>query len=170
VPRKARPVIVYNYQMTNFRGNGSHPEIDVEVHCSKGTYIRSLAEDLGKQLGVGAHVSRLHRRMVGSFDEVGSITLQQLSDIRGDGKPEQLDRHLLPVDAPVQALNKVIISDEMGYYFCQGQGVMSIEAYRFAAEGDKVRVCLEHGEFIGVAELKEGQLAPKRVVKRPVSQ
>lgn len=164
VPREAREVTIYDYQVTAFRDNGAHPEIDVEVHCSKGTYIRSLAEDLGRALGVGAHVSRLHRRMAGPFEEANSVSIQSLADERGESDPEILDHHLLPTDAPVQKLPKLVISEDMSHYFTRGQAVMSTEAYRFAAEGGKVRVCCESGNFLGVAELIDGQLAPKRVV------
>lgn len=164
VPRESRKVTIYEYEVTAFREAGEHPEVDVEVHCSKGTYIRSLAEDLGQRLGVGAHVSRLHRRMAGPFDESDSINLQGLVDIRGDGEGDRLDHLLLPVDSPIGEMPQVSISDEMGDYFRQGQAVMSTEAYRFAEEGGKVRVSLENGEFLGVAELIEGQLLPKRVV------
>jgi tRNA pseudouridine55 synthase len=164
VPRESREVTIYSYEMTAFRENGEHPEIEVEVHCSKGTYIRSLAEDLGALLGVEAHVSRLHRRSAGPFVEADSVSLQALVDARGEGEPEQLDHLLLPTDSPVQNIPKVVISDEMGDYFRQGQAVMSTEAYRSAKEGGIVRVCMDNGEFIGVAELVEGQLAPKRVV------
>jgi tRNA pseudouridine55 synthase len=164
VPRESREVTIYSYEMTAFRENGAHPEIDVEVHCSKGTYIRSLAEDLGALLGIEGHVSRLHRRSAGPFVEADSVSLQSLVDVRGEGEPEQLDHLLLPTDSPVANIPKVAISDEMGDYFRQGQAVMSTEAYRSAKEGGIVRVYMDNGEFIGVAELVEGQLAPKRVV------
>lgn len=164
VPRESREVTIYQYEVTDFRLNGQHPEVDVEVHCSKGTYIRSLAEDLGVLLGVGAHVSRLHRRSAGPFVEADSVSLHTLRELRGEGDPEQLDHLLLPTDSPVQTIPKVIISEEMGDYFRQGQAVMSTEAYRSAEEGGIVRVCDDSGDFLGVAELVEGQLAPKRVV------
>jgi tRNA pseudouridine55 synthase len=164
VPRESRKVTIYEYEITAFRENGLHPEVDVKVHCSKGTYIRSLAEDLGRQLNVGAHVSRLHRTMAGPFDESRSVNLQTLIELRGEGEGELLDHLLMPVDSPVSGIPNVIISDEMGDYFRQGQAVMSTEAYRFAEEGGMVRVSLDNGEFLGVAELIEGQLAPKRVV------
>jgi tRNA pseudouridine55 synthase len=164
VPRESRNVTIFSYEVTAFRTWGEHPEIDVEVHCSKGTYIRSLAEDLGEHLGVGAHVSRLHRSMAGPFEEKDSISLQTLVDLRGEGEGELLDHLLLPTDAPVANLPEVTILDAMGDYFRQGQAVMSTEAYRFAEEGDMVRVSQENGEFLGLAELIEGQLSPKRVV------
>jgi tRNA pseudouridine55 synthase len=179
IPREPREVTIYAYQITAFRAAGDtaefddasdvdkgrrYPEVDVEVHCSKGTYIRSLAEDLGEMLGVGAHVSRLHRRSAGPFVEADSVSLHTLTNTRGEGDPESLDHLLLPTDSPVQNLPQVIISDEMGDYFRQGQPVMSTEAYRSAEEGGIVRVRMDNGEFIGTAELIEGQLAPKRVV------
>ncbi len=164
VPREAREITVYKYEVTDFRTNGAHPEVDVDVHCSKGTYIRSLAEDLGKLLGVGAHVSRLHRSMAGPFEQDNSISLQELVELRGDKEADVLDHLLLPTDSPVESMAKVLISEEMGDYFKQGQAVMSTQAYRYAEEGGMVRVCLDSGAFLGVAELIEGQLAPKRVV------
>lgn len=165
VPREPRQVTVFEYEITDCRGLGAeHPEVDVEVFCSKGTYIRSLAEDLGASLGVGAHVSRLHRRMAGPFEESESLSLQALVERRGEMDAEVLDSLLLPMDSPVSVLPMVRVSDDMGAYFRQGQAVMSTEAYRFAQEGGMVRVYLENGEFLGVAELLEGQLAPKRVV------
>ena len=166
IPREPRRVTIYEYNVTDFRPAAQHPEIDVEVHCSKGTYIRSLAEDLGQLLGVGAHVSRLHRRSAGPFNEADSVSLDELIAELGEGSPEQLDHHLLPTDAPVVALPKVVVTEEMGNYFCQGQAVMHTEAYRLAEEGGMVRVCLDNGEFVGIAELTEGQLAPKKVVNR----
>lgn len=164
VPRESRKVTIFEYEVTAFRGDLEYPEVDVEVFCSKGTYIRSLAEDLGKYLGVGAHVSRLHRRMAGPFEEKDSVSLQTLIDTRGEGDAELLDELLLPTDSPVASLPKVAILDAMGEYFRQGQAVMSTEAYRFAEEGDMVRVYQENGEFLGLAELIESQLTPKRVV------
>jgi tRNA pseudouridine55 synthase len=164
VPRESRKVTIYEYEIAAFRENGLHPEVDVQVHCSKGTYIRSLAEDLGRYLDLGAHVSRLHRSMAGPFDESRSVSLQTLVELRGEGEGDLLDHLLMPVDSPVSGIPNVAISDEMGDYFRQGQAVMSTEAYRFAEEGGMVRVSLDNGEFLGVAELIEGQLAPKRVV------
>lgn len=164
IPREPRQVTIYDYRVTAYRLGGEQVEVDVEVHCSKGTYIRSLAEDLGEMLGVGAHVSRLHRRSAGPFNEENSISLDDLSKLRGESEAESLDHLLLPTDSPVQNIPQVSISDEMGDYFRQGQGVMSTQAYRSAEEGGIVRVCNDSGGFLGIAELTEGQLAPKRVV------
>ncbi len=161
--RQSRQISIYHYQITDFRP-GEYPEVDVDIHCSKGTYIRTLADDLGQVLGCGAHVIRLHRQMAGPFDDSVALSLADLTQERGDGEPDMLDHHLLPMDAPIADLPQISVTGDMGAYFCQGQPVMNMEAYRSAKEGDMVRVCLEGGQFLGVGELIEGSIAPKRVV------
>jgi tRNA pseudouridine55 synthase len=175
--RKEREITIYEYEVLAFRTAAqcesggfdncvlkSYPEVDVSVHCSKGTYIRTLAEDLGKLLGVGAHVIRLHRQMAGPFEDAHAVSLGELQAEKGDDEPECLDHHLLPIDAPIASIAKVEITTGMGSYFRQGQPVMSTQAYRCAKEGDMVRVCSESGQFLGVGELHEGNIEPKRIV------
>lgn len=165
--RQPRQVEIYNYEIVDFRPVSDempHPELDVVAHCSKGTYIRSLAEDLGERLGCGAHVIRLHRQMAGPFEDENALSLDDLQQIRGDGEPSNLDSCLLPLDMPIRSLPEVEITVEMGAYFCQGQAVMSTEAYRVAKEGGMVRVYSDDDQFLGVAALIEGSLAPKRIV------
>lgn len=168
--RKKRVITVYRYEIQGFRSaeecGGIYPEVDVLVECSKGTYIRTLAEDLGQCLGVGAHVIRLHRSRSGPFDVEDAKTLEQLQGERGDNEPSILDGNLLPVDAPVAVFGRVEITDIMAAYFVQGQSIMSTEAYRYAKEGDMVRVCSEGGQFLGLGELQDGNIAPKRIVNR----
>ncbi|MGH1486023.1 MAG: tRNA pseudouridine(55) synthase TruB [Cellvibrionaceae bacterium] len=166
--RPSREVTVYQYEIKAFRTaaemNSEFPEVDVLVHCSKGTYIRTLAEDLGDKLDCGAHVIRLHRQMAGPFSDKEALHLGDLQEERGEAEPESLDHHLLPLDAPIEQLPLVNITNDMGAYFCQGQPVMSMEAYRIAEEGGMVRVYSEDGQFLGVGELFEGNIAPKRIV------
>lgn len=161
--RKSRDLTIYHYEITGFRG-GEYPEVDVDVHCSKGTYIRTLAEDLGQRLGVGAHVIRLHRSEVGPFKEASSITLAELENARGEQEPPVLDQYLMPMDTPAEALPKVEITEDMAAYFRKGNPVMSLEAYRLAKEGGMVRVCISDGPFLGVGELIDGNIAPRRLV------
>lgn len=166
--RKEREITVYEYDLIAFRSadqcESAYPEVDVSVFCSKGTYIRTLAEDLGERLGVGAHVIRLHRQAAGPFDDTRAVSLEQLQVEKDDDAPEDLDHHLLAMDAPIASIPKVEITGDMGAYFCQGQPIMSTQAYRLAKEGDMVRVCSESGQFLGVGELQEGNIAPKRIV------
>lgn len=163
VERQARQVSVYSIEPLAFRA-GARAELEVEIHCSKGTYVRTIAEDLGRELGCGAYVTQLHRVAAGPFDETEALSLEQLTRERGDGRAEVLDHHLLPVDAPVSDLSSVTLPDTTGFYFRQGQPVMDSQVYRAGAEGDMVRVLLQNGEFLGVGEITDdGRVAPKRL-------
>lgn len=163
VTREARRVEIMEYHLLAFRP-GERAELDVEVHCSKGTYIRSLAEDLGERLGVGGHVSVLRRTFTGGFDESQCVTLEALDAERGEGRAETLDHHLLPVDTPVDHLASVHLSADSAHYFRRGNPVMDAQVYRVGQEGDMVRVFCESGDFLGVATIDEGRVAPKRLV------
>lgn len=164
VERKARRITVYSADMLDFRA-GPQAEVDVDVHCSKGTYIRSIGEDLGKLLGCGAHVTRLHRTQAGPFDVDNAVTLEVLEEERGEGLAEALDHHLLPTDAPVAALPELDLDEHSVYYFQQGQAIMDSRVYRIGDEGDIVRVFAPDGRFLGLAEIDdESRLAPKRLV------
>lgn len=96
VEREARPINVFSYKILTFRP-GKIAQIDVEVHVSKGTYVRSLAEDLGELLGCGAHVSALHRHIAGPFADDQTVTLDELEILRKNIEPCGLD-HLLKPD------------------------------------------------------------------------
>ncbi|TVZ40161.1 tRNA pseudouridine55 synthase [Alteromonadaceae bacterium 2753L.S.0a.02] len=165
VEREARPVNVYRFELLEFRG-GEIAEVDVIIECSKGTYVRTLAEDLGCDLGVGAHVASLRRIQSGPFLEEQALLLDVLEAERGELRAETLDHYLLPVDAPVAELAKLELDDHAAFYFVRGQAVISNQVYRLADEGDTVRVFNAAGEFLGVAEVTDdGRLAPKRLVQ-----
>jgi tRNA pseudouridine55 synthase len=164
VERAARSITIYDYKILDFRP-GMIAELDVEVRCSKGTYIRSLADDLGQMLGCGAHVSALHRTLAGPFHESETLTLLALEEMRESCEPEQLDHLLKPMDIAVADRMAVELSETVATYFQLGQEVMSGEAFRNGQEGDIVRVFREGGAFLGVATVTEdGRIAPKRLV------
>ena len=164
VERAPRSITIYEYHILGFRP-GVIAELDVEVRCSKGTYIRSLADDLGQMLGCGAHVSALHRTLAGPFGESETLTLAALEEMRESCEPEQLDHLLKPMDIAVADRMAVELSETVATYFQLGQEVMSGEAFRNGQEGDIVRVFREGGAFLGVATVTEdGRIAPKRLV------
>jgi len=171
VERKARPVTIYSIDLLAFRP-GVQAEVDVEVHCSKGTYIRTLAEDMGQALGCGARVEKLHRTATGPFNVADAVTLEALEVERGEGEAEQLDHHLLPADTPVANLPALVLPADSAYYFRLGNPVMDPQVYRLGDEGDMVRVFAKNavesaGEprFLGLGALSdEGTVAPKRLV------
>lgn len=164
IEREARPVTIFFFEMTDFRP-GDFPEADVEIHCSKGTYVRTLAEDIGAKLGCGAYVSKLHRNAAGPFDETDTITVEELEALRQEHPAEELDYLLKPMDAGIKHLMAVDLSEDTAFYFRQGQSVMAPQVYRDSEEGDIVRVFEAEGPFLGVAEVTDdGRVAPKRLV------
>ena len=164
VERAPRSITIYDYKILDFRP-GVIAELDVEVRCSKGTYIRSLADDLGQMLGCGAHVSALHRTLAGPFHEAETLSLAALEEMRERSEPEQLDHLLKPMDIAVADRMAVELSENVAAYFQLGQEVMSTQAFRNGQEGDIVRVFREGGAFLGVATVTEdGRIAPKRLV------
>lgn len=164
VERKSRRVTVYEVKLLAFRP-GPVAEADVEVFCSKGTYIRSIAEDLGQALAVGGHVSRLHRSQAGPFTDAQSVTLEQLESLRGEGEPDLLDQLLLPVDAPVENLAKLLLPEASAHYFMMGQAVMDAQVFALGDEGDMVRVFTETGDFLGIADITDdGRVSPRRLI------
>ena len=164
VEREARPVSIYRLELTAFRP-GPYPEADLEIECSKGTYIRTLAEDIGAALGFGAYVSSLHRFASGPYTESEALELDALQDERGEGRAEQLDHHVLPVESALENMVPIELDANTGFYFKQGQPVMVPKLYQFAEEHAIVRVSLDTGEFLGVAEvIDDGQIAPRRLI------
>ncbi|MFV0478412.1 MAG: tRNA pseudouridine(55) synthase TruB [Parahaliea sp.] len=163
VERKARAVTIHQLDLCEFRTGlpGGRAEVDVELTCSKGTYVRSVAEDLGRILGCGAHVSRLRRTKVGPFHLAGSISLDKLEVLKQRGQLPEMDALLLPLDTAVRQLPLVELTESGGFYIRQGQPVMVPNA---PCNG-MVRVALETGEFLGVAEiLDDGRVAPRRLI------
>ncbi|CAA0092785.1 tRNA pseudouridine synthase B [Halioglobus japonicus] len=160
VERKPRQVVIKTLQLLAFRG-GEKPEVDIYMECSKGTYVRSLAEDLGQALGCGAFVSALRRTRAGPFDIEDSVTLNVLETLRDNGDFAVIDELLMPADAALGELPLVSLSESGGFYIRQGQPVMVPNAPR----GGIVRVALHSGEFLGVGEmLDDGRVAPRRLI------
>jgi tRNA pseudouridine55 synthase len=166
IERVARPVTVYRLELTGFR-SGNYPEAEVLAHVSKGTYVRTLAEDVGNLLGCGAHISQLHRTQAGPFNESACVSLAELEAVRGEGRAELLDHFLLPVEKAIDHLRVITVPAATGYYFGQGQPVLEVGALKDTAVGEMVRVVLDSGEFLGVAEIQaDGRIAPRRLLQQ----
>jgi tRNA pseudouridine55 synthase len=160
VERKPRLIVIEELQLRAFRG-GHRPEIDIFMECSKGTYVRSLAEDLGRALGCGAFVSALRRTRSGPFSIEDSVAIDTLQALMDSGELPAIDALLLPADAALGGLPLVSLSESGGFYMRQGQPVMVPNAPR----GGIVRVALHSGEFLGVGEiLDDGRVAPRRLI------
>lgn len=160
VERQARRVTFHSLELLAFRP-GPRAEVDVEMHCSKGTYVRSLAEDLGKLLGCGAHVSALRRTRAGPFSLRQAVSLPALEALKDAGEQDHMDSLLLPMDAAIEALPQVRLGEAAGFYLRQGQPVRVAHAPRDGL----VRMTLESGDFLGIGEiLDDGRVAPRRLI------
>jgi tRNA pseudouridine55 synthase len=159
VEREARCVSIFSNELVSFADG----ELELEIHCSKGTYIRTIAEELGALLGVGAHVTALHRRAAGPFEETDMVSMAALQADRENG--ESLDKYLRPIASAVGQWPEVVVSVSTAFYVRQGQPVQIAHA---PTEG-WVRL-IEHSNseenrFIGVGEvLDDGRIAPRRLV------
>jgi len=155
VEREARDISIFELDLIRFEND----EVELEIECSKGTYIRTIVDDLGQELGCGAHVTMLHRTFVADYPADSVVTMQQLETDRE--QELSLDPYLLPLDSPVMHLDEAVLDPESCNYFCHGNPV----AYPDLDPGDFIRVYDEADEFLGVAEVDdELMLAPKRLV------
>jgi len=156
VERKPRRVTIHDLRLLSL----SLPEFEMEVHCSKGTYVRTLAEDIGEALGCGGHVAGLRRTAVGPFDEEGMVDMATLERAAEEGF-EALDRFLLPVDSAIRDWPAVRLSPDSAFYLKQGQPVLVPNA---PTQG-RVRLYDPDARFLGVGEiLDDGRVAPKRLM------
>ncbi|MTD37939.1 tRNA pseudouridine(55) synthase TruB [Erwinia sp. CPCC 100877] len=164
VPREPRPIVVYELLFIRHEGD----ELELEIHCSKGTYIRTIIDDLGEKLGCGAHVIFLRRLAVGRYPTERMVTLEQLNALVAQAEAEEadaaslLDPLLMPMDSPAADFPVVNLLPEVAFWFKNGQPVRVNGA---PAEG-LVRVTEgEERKFIGMAEIADdGRVAPRRLV------
>lgn len=160
VERVARRVTIHQLDLLGFEP-GVQAKVTVAVRCSKGTYIRSLAEDLGQALGCGAHVAELRRTQSGPFSLEQGVSLERVETLAQAREFEALNALLLPVDSGLAELPTVVLPEDSGYYLRQGQPVL---ASNMPTAGF-VRILEDNGEFLGVGEIiDDGRLAPRRLV------
>jgi tRNA pseudouridine55 synthase len=164
VEREPREVTIHSLELVRLEGD----VLEMDVHCSKGTYIRTLAEDIGEALGCGAHITALRRTGVGGLDTERLYTLDELTTLAEEGY-DTLDKVLIPVGDALPDWPQVSLSDDAGFYLQQGQPVFVprlkergwVRIYMRNAEADRQR-------FLGIGTvMDDGRVAPKRLVKSP---
>ena len=156
VERQPRSVTIYRLELLGF-GDG---RLRVEVDCSKGTYIRTLAEDIGKRLGCGGSVETLHRFGAGPFEAKDMVSLRELEE-RAERGLAALDELLLPIEAAVAHWPGISLPDAVAFYLQRGQPVLVPHA---PTEG-WVRIFAGGDRFVGIGEvLDDGRVAPRRLV------
>ncbi len=170
VPRESREITVFNLELLRFEGD----EVDLDIHVSKGTYIRTIVDDLGELLGCGAHVANLRRSAVGDYPIEKMVTMEQLEELLVEAQEKELvpaellDPLLLPMNTACGDIPSVFIDDMSANFLRHGNPVQAANApldglVQVYIGNDKV-----DGEFIGVGIIDaDGMLAPKRIVVLP---
>ena len=156
VEREARCVTIYKLEMTEFDGRA----LSVAVSCSKGTYIRTLGEDIGEALGCGAYVCALRRVGAGPYEAEEMLTLDRIRGLAADGF-EALDGAMIPMESALRNWPSVHLSADVAYYLRRGQAVLVAHA----PTTGWVRITGPEQRFLGVGEvLDDGRIAPRRLV------
>ena len=158
VERKVREITIHANRLLRIEGD----LVEVEIECSKGTYIRTIAEDIGERLGCGAHVTALRRLGAGPFRESDVVSFAELELACQAQKGDQL---LRPISSAVANWPEVTLNEALAFYIRQGQPVLVPHAptsgwVRLALQGESSTTA-----FIGVGEiLDDGRVAPRRLV------
>ncbi|MHB8947715.1 MAG: tRNA pseudouridine(55) synthase TruB [Rhodoferax sp.] len=162
VEREAREVTIYELNMTLARVDSAYPAIKIVVKCSKGTYIRTLAEDIGEALGCGAHLTELRRIETGGFDVAQCVTLAALEAMT----EEERGRQLLPVESLLREHTVVTLDEENAGRFLSGlrrRGSWPDDG-QVAVYGPSTGSGQAQGALLGTAHVVAGELIPGRLL------
>ena len=158
VEREARPITIFGLNFIEYNA----PYLTLEVHCSKGTYIRTLVDDLGEALGCGAHVTMLRRTAVADYPTEKMLDWHALQSLAEQQDLSLLDALLLPMDTAVAKLPALTLNES------QTQGIGFGQRVKFdnpnSLQG-QVRLFSHENRFLGVAVIDENNvIRPQRLV------
>ena len=158
VEREARPITIFELNFIEYHA----PYLTLEVHCSKGTYIRTLVNDLGEALGCGAHVTMLRRTAVADYPTEKMMSWDDLQALAEQQDLAVLDALLLPMDTAVAKLSALILDES------QTQGIGFGQRIKFdnpSKRQGQVRLFSHENRFLGVAVIDENNvIRPQRLV------
>ena len=155
IPRKNRQITVHNICLKNYKED----LLELIIHCGKGTYIRTLIEDIGAKLDTYAHVIELRRISIDLLDYQKIITLKELENTKNN---QELHKYLLPLDTALQSLPKICINKEYQLKFSQGQKI--VLPYKDAYKDQNIRVYDHEDQIVGLGCIEnDGLLRPTRV-------
>lgn len=159
VERPLRPIVIHDIRLQRW-GAKAH-ELQFEVCCSKGTYVRTLVEDIAVRMGTVAHVKMLHRVSVDPFADHTMLDLEQLETIAARGQAA-LDALLLAADQALLSLPEVVLEEGLQTKLLHGQRVLATDAS--VAAGTLLRAYGPQRRFLGVVEAESaGFIHPKRL-------
>jgi len=155
VERKPRRITIYDIQLLAV----SADSFSLDVRCSKGTYIRTLVEDISHALGCGGHVTSLRRTGAAGYQLTQALTIEQLEQVAQQGQ-QALDDCLLPTEDALPDWPAIVVEDEMVNALRHGQMIQVDQSYQQA----QVRIFDNNQQFLGLGEMAENStIAPKRV-------
>lgn len=168
IEREAREINVFELLFIRHEGD----ELELEIHVSKGTYIRTIIDDLGEMLNCGAHITMLRRLEVATYPQEKMISLVELQALFDKATEEDvspatyLDPLLLPMDSPVSDFPLVNISDKLSVNALHGNPVAITSSSKILSENELVRMVVgDQQRFIGVGFIdNQGRVQPKRIV------
>lgn len=159
IERKPRSIQIFSTELHYV----TEDSFSFNVHCTKGTYVRTLVEDIGKVLGCGAHVIGLRRQSVYPYDSQHMYSFEKLESILESAGIEALQHCLLPVESAVQIYPMVKLSNAAAFYLRMGQPVRASQPLTSAM----VRLMSEEAKFLGVGEvMPDGRVKPHRLVSQ----
>lgn len=157
IERKSRQIHISSLQLEAL----SHEELTFQVHCSKGTYVRTLVEDIARALGTIAHVAQLRRLVVAPYQQAVMYTLPALELVAETLGHDGLTSCLLPVESSVEVLPIVKLSTSAAFYLRMGQPIRTV----LPVNSTLVRLVSEDARFIGIGEvLSDGRIKPCRLL------
>ena len=141
------------------------PYLTVKVSCSKGTYIRALAEDIGNMLGCGAHITNLERTSVGEFSLKDAFTLERMSqDLKTFGMSVLEEKYIRPVDLFLKGFENLSLSDYELEKVINGVAIQAPEDSFNLSENGLVRLYDKQNKFVGLGETRGNKVFPKRLI------
>lgn len=156
VEREARRIHIYSLELVAFEDGC----MTLELRCSKGTYVRTLIEEIATAAGTCAHVVELRRLSVGPFEDQGSYTMDALETLAGEDR-QRLDATLLPAESGLAHWPAVQVDADSAFYLVRGQPVL---VPRAPTKGF-VRIYDNGKRLLGVGEvLEDGRVAPRRML------
>lgn len=159
IEREARPVTIHQLDLITFNAD----TLELDVSCSKGTYIRTLVADIGKELECGAHVASLCRESVAGFQKNQMISVPLIEELAQKQDFAALDKLLLPTESALFNYPEIKLTEAMTFYMRQGQAVLVPHSPK---EG-LVKLLAKDGTFLGVGEiLSDGKIGPKRLIQK----
>ena len=171
IPREARDITIFSLSIDRFAAD----EVDMTVHSSKGTYIRSLVDDIGQVLGCGAYVSKLHRTQVTDYPADKMLTMASLQALRDEIDSEAdvlddqtftaMDQLLMPMDSAVKTLDSAELDPIAEGFFRNGNPVNFVGTTDYPEDSLIRAYSKDSGLFLGVGFIDpDGKIAPKRSV------